>query len=408
MLKEERKSAFLDEKKKLFLNIFLVANPLVWYYTVIIVLQENLGMMSINALTTFLIWCLHFFGLIVSALIGATLTKNVKREQLLKLWILSSVFSSLTLILINTPSLLAISFLSILCGVSLGWGMPTCMGHYTECVPVENRGRTSGLAMLATGIGIAMFSVIKISDIVLLGIILAAWRASSLFIFRFLKPSMIKQKTSASYKSIINQRAFIMYFIPWLMFSLVNYLSTPLESGLIGTVHQSTEVLPTFQAGIMGIAAVIGGFLVDSVGRKRVAIAGFVLIGLGTSVLGIYPKNLLSWYFSAITDGAAFGFLLVIFVLTIWGDLSYDAPSDKLYALGVTPFFISKFLELTIGESIAAGIEPYALFSFTAFFLFLAVLPLVYAPETLPEKHIRERELKSYLEKAMREREKYA
>jgi hypothetical protein len=32
--------------------------------------------------------------------------------------------------------------------------------------------------------------------------------------------------------------------------------------------------------------------------------------------------------------------------------------------------------------------------------LFLAVLPLVYAPETLPEKHMKERELKNYLDKA--------
>jgi hypothetical protein len=33
-------------------------------------------------------------------------------------------------------------------------------------------------------------------------------------------------------------------------------------------------------------------------------------------------------------------------------------------------------------------------------------LPLIYAPETLPEKHIRERELKSYIEKARKEAEK--
>lgn len=32
--------------------------------------------------------------------------------------------------------------------------------------------------------------------------------------------------------------------------------------------------------------------------------------------------------------------------------------------------------------------------------MFLAVLPLVYAPETLPEKHMKERELKNYLDKA--------
>jgi hypothetical protein len=33
----------------------------------------------------------------------------------------------------------------------------------------------------------------------------------------------------------------------------------------------------------------------------------------------------------------------------------------------------------------------------------LAVLPLIYAPETLPEKTMKDRELKSYIEKAKKE-----
>lgn len=41
-----------------------------------------------------------------------------------------------------------------------------------------------------------------------------------------------------------------------------------------------------------------------------------------------------------------------------------------------------------------------AIFSFTSLFLFLAVLPLAYAPETLPLQMFKDRELKKYLEKA--------
>jgi hypothetical protein len=90
--------------------------------------------------------------------------------------------------------------------------------------------------------------------------------------------------------------------------------------------------------------------------------------------------------------------------------LSHNAPSDKYYAVGVLPFFASRFLELTVGGYITASIpeSASALFSFTAFFLFLAVLPLFYAPETLPEKNIRDRELKTYIEKAQKVKEKYA
>jgi len=40
-------------------------------------------------------------------------------------------------------------------------------------------------------------------------------------------------------------------------------------------------------------------------------------------------------------------------------------------------------------------------------FLFLAVLPLLYAPETLPEKKIRLRQLRKYMAAAKKVKEKY-
>ena len=39
-------------------------------------------------------------------------------------------------------------------------------------------------------------------------------------------------------------------------------------------------------------------------------------------------------------------------------------------------------------------------FTVASFFLFVAVIPLMYAPETLPEKAIKDRDLQSYIEKA--------
>ncbi|MDI9576893.1 MAG: hypothetical protein QM398_02000, partial [Thermoproteota archaeon] len=47
-----------------------------------------------------------------------------------------------------------------------------------------------------------------------------------------------------------------------------------------------------------------------------------------------------------------------------------------------------------------AGIQKEMIFSFASVFLFLAVLPLIYAPETLPEKIMKDRDLRSYIEKA--------
>jgi hypothetical protein len=41
-------------------------------------------------------------------------------------------------------------------------------------------------------------------------------------------------------------------------------------------------------------------------------------------------------------------------------------------------------------------------------FLFIAVLPLLYAPETLPEKIMKDRALKGYVEKALKQVQKEA
>ena len=151
---------------------------------------------------------------------------------------------------------------------------------------------------------------------------------------------------------------------------------------------------------LVAIFAVVAGVLLDRFGRKRIAMVGFILLGIGYSVIGLYPEQMASWFFYTAVDGIAWGIFYVIFVMLIWGDLSQNANSDKFYAIGVLPFFISKYLQLILGNYVTSGILPEALFSFIAFFLFLAVLPLVYAPETLPAKTMKDRELKNYIEKA--------
>ena len=201
------------------------------------------------------------------------------------------------------------------------------------------------------------------------------------------------------------------------MFSLVNFLSVPIQMDIL---HETgIETLVIIETALAGIFAVVAGFLSDIIGRKRVTISGFVLLGIGYAILGISQgilgisgNNPFVWYLYTIVDGIAWGVFSVIFIMTIWGDLSYDARSEKHYALGGIPFFISNFLRILVSPYIVSGTGARAttgaaIFSLTAFFLFLAVLPLMFAPETLPEKRIRERELKKYVEAAQKVKKKY-
>jgi MFS family permease len=182
------------------------------------------------------------------------------------------------------------------------------------------------------------------------------------------------------------------------LFSFINFL-VPLQPTAGG---QPSESILLIQTASLAIFAVLGGFLLDFIGRKRIAITGFILLGLAAAARGIDYTGTSSLYFSAIFEGTAWGLLLVLFILTLWGDLSDTLPSHKYYVIGVIPFFVSMFIGFTVGNQIEDNLPATSLFPFAAFFLFIAVLPLFYSPETLPDKIIKGRELKSYLEKAQK------
>jgi len=312
------------------------------------------------------------------------------------------IVSSATFSALDGTSLVMVGLVSLFLGLTLGFGMPACMSYFSDSVTIESRGRVSGITMLGSGIGIAVFGSLLGTDPFLIGMILAVWRLIGLSVFLWAKDyrRIERQEVEPSYKQIFRQQHFALYFVPWLMFSLVNYFAVPMMPD--GT-------LQIVQTAFMGASAVLGGIFVDSLGRKRIAIAGFAMLGLGSAVLGFSgnPVPYVIRCFNAVIDGVAWGFLLVLFILTLWGDLSHFRSSDKYYALGVMPFFASKLLELSVGDLAVRIMSSSALFSFTAFFLFLAVLPLVYAPETLPEKVMKKRELTLYVAKAQEIAEKY-
>jgi MFS family permease len=409
MRKERTYRNTIDNAKEIFSNIFLVANPLVWYYTVNVTLQYALTRTPIDPSTSMLVWAIHYFAIILSATTGALFAKKVERKLFLTAWMIIGAFSSLFILLIVNPNIASLSLIALTLGISLGIGMPTCMGYFTSNVPIEKRGKTSGAVIFAFMFGMLIMTFLPY-DPLLIGLVLSAWRLLSLFVFLKMPTavSQNQQKPQLSYKTIFQQKSFILYFIPFLMFALVNYLPTQIQSNLGGELATNLALV---QNVLLGIFAVIGGFLLDTMGRKRVAVIGFVMIGLSAAVIGIFPQNSLSWYLNTIFGGVAWGFVYVVFVLTIWGDLSDtlgNGRSDKFYALGVMPFFVSQFLEVALGSSIAESVSNGAIFSFATLFLFVAVLPLFYAPETLPEKTMKDRELKGYLEKAQKMAEKEA
>jgi MFS family permease len=387
-------------------SIFLLVNAFVWYSYTIVVLQESIDALNLAFLPNMAVWSTHFSALIISALLGVYLTKKLGgRTRFLAIWVLTGVLASIAPFALSTSGIFGAVSLGLIFGFSLGFGVPNCMGYFTSQVPPENRGRIGGVIILLTGLGTAGLDLIGINGLVELTVTLIVWRTIALAAVAFTKPlHELEDKSRApSYRAVLTQRPFVLYFFPWILFGLLSYLTIPIQHNVLDSSMFS--YLQILENVFGGASALLGGIFMDLVGRKRLAIVGFVMLGLSYSILGFFNVEIMPpavWYVHSVMNGMSWGILYVLFVVTIWGDLSHGAPSDKFYALGVSPFFISKMLQLTIDSQIVAAIFPSAIFSFTALFLFLAVLPLVYVPETLSEKIIKARELKIYLEKAQK------
>jgi MFS family permease len=236
---------------------------------------------------------------------------------------------------------------------------------------------------------------------------LGAFRFVGLVLFILLKPERTTTiKKEPSYANILREKSFLLYFSAWVMFSLVNYLNVPILNQHFG--GDFAILYATIENIITAVFALMGGILCDIVGRKVVVLSGFVMLGLGYAVLGVFPWSLAGWYFYTVVDGIAWGILGAVFFMVLWGDLAYENSSKKYFALGGLPLLFSNLLQKLVGPDLASTVPVITVFSLTSFFLFLAVLPLMYAPETLPEKKIKERELKGYIEKAKKVKEKYA
>ena len=79
---------------------------------------------------------------------------------------------------------------------------------------------------------------------------------------------------------------------------------------------------------------------------------------------------------------------------------------EKFYLIGVLPFVVSSYIQILF-TPYAKLIDISAAFSLASLFLFLAVFPILLAPETLPEKKIELKRLRKYVEKAKKIREKH-
>ena len=390
-------------------SILLVFNSFVWYIftsTIFnsVVSNPDLGFSEIERLALFLT---YYIAVAITAIIGAKFLSRARTHSLF-IWSLMGAVATFLLIAIPNSSILVVSSLTFFLGASIGLGLPSCLSYFADSVIIEKRGFGSGV--IWSGVGFVVLVLAFVQNMI--GVwetlmVLTVWRLFGGFGFYLLSKenkSEIFQKKVPSYLELIRKKETLLYLFPWLMFCLLYFSASPIVERVLGDNFAFVQLA---EWGIVGIVAVIGGRIADIAGRKRIVIAGFVMLGIEYATMSAFSGSSVTLYLFLVLDGISWGFLASAFFTTVWGDLGEGHEKEKYYVLGGLPFVLASFLPVLIKPYVSDNLLP-AAFSFMSFFLFLAVLPLMYAPETLPEKKIKEQELKGYLEKAKKEAEKYS
>lgn len=386
--------------------VVLVFNSLVWYTLVYAALTTSISALTVSSNETFILYGVYYAGVLVSALLGASLFPR-SREKCLLLWMFFGVVMTGLLPTIQTNDLVVNAVLLLFLGISIGIGLPSSLAYFADTTQIENRGTYGGITYSTVGFGVlALALALSPLDSFQTFATLAFWRAAGLGAFLILSKRREKFKTSPSkfsYLSILRRKDVALYLLPWIMFSFVNFAEAP----IVGKVFGEFQTLIGFaEFAVSGVFVIVGGVLADLVGRKRVVIAGFVILGIEYAVLSLFSGFVASWYIYTLFDGIAWGLFASVFFMTLWGDLAETNQKEKFYVLGGLPYLLAGFLPVVV-KPFLGTIETATAFSIASFFLFVAVLPLIYAPETLPEKKIKERELRDYVERAKKTKDKY-
>ncbi|MDW8040963.1 MAG: hypothetical protein RMJ03_06040 [Nitrososphaerota archaeon] len=384
--------------------MFLLVDMFLWYYltlNTIAVIAEELGVEHMG-----LLFAQHV-GVLVGGFLGIAFLKDGLRGLLLWTFLGTSV-SFLPLL---TPDIVYLRFQEyfFVLGLSLGLGMPLCLGFFAKRTATENRGYIGGI-VLAVSIFCAtpMVSLVRLYGSQTLLLFLGVWRALGFVpLLIWSKVPWEKPTVENTEEPTLLSRKLYLYWVPWAIFNIIDGLEWLLLRNFVRAMFSAyLTSLQWVGFLFLGTFAFLGGYLSDLVGRKPVIILGFSMIGVAYAVISMVPNSLAAWFLFYICSGVSWGLFTTIFIVVIWGDLASTSAKEKYYLVGITPFFMAAVIQKFFAAHLMFLSETSA-FSLAAVFLFVAVLPILFAPETLPEKVLKERELRNYIERAKRVKEKF-
>lgn len=385
---------FRISSRKFAAITILNLGTLAWFFLLILYLRITFGGTYISQL-------LFVASAIFWSIVGSFFTMKLNRRKLLASSIFLGTISTILLAFVQGTSL---DIVCLFVGTSIGLGLPSSMAIVADYTAVEERGRVSGIIILGTFIIVfASMAIVWVFNLrtaaFALAMLFAVLRAFSFLALVIDKCDrvvpVIKEKTHLRFTA---NRELLFYIFPWVMFSIASSLAWNVipQSPYTAELLLPTTLRFVFMAAF-GLAA---GIMADRFGRKIPIVIGLVVLGVAYAMLGFSLSHTdvlwlhRLWYVYLALSGVTWGSFFVAF-LAVPGDLSSLDSREKYYAL-VAGLFIAG----SIPVPDFSGVLPVdSLSQILSIILFLSIVPVLRAKETLHESKIYERKIREHAEK---------
>jgi MFS family permease len=383
--------------RRLVAVALLVSNTLVWFYVFHDYLLDALLRTPGVGLFYIGVGKMFFYSFAVfSGLLGSLISERVERRKFLWFWI---TFGFLTMVSLTVFRGLEFSLLSsALLGVSFGLGFPTCQAFLTESTTFEERGRVAAIVAFIFFVAFILILLFA-QELGTMGLVFTCVvLIGTSFLALLIDPCRREKGPIKPWLSIITSRAFAYYAVPWLIFQLANgislFVSIPSEFSSVTTLGTAFSFIAAV------IAALISGFLADYVGRKQPILIGLLMLGVSYAFFGL-ATNPLSYFVYLAVEGFAWGLITVSYMFVVLGDLASGFGSkERFYALGGILIPLLTYTIFSLVQEWSKVTEPAStLSSILSIVVLASVIPVLRAPETLPEAKARARKMREHIEK---------
>jgi MFS family permease len=337
--------------------------------------------------------------MIISSLLSGFLVDKLKKNFVFIY--LSALLCSVVSISIIFFSRISDYFLVYLVLGFLTGLSPAAVGAFlAENVSPEERGRVLSIPVGASMAVAYLFLLndpqvlTKENGVMVISVILAC--TLSTFLLRVktveeVKPS--KSKKNADLRTVMFYSAPILLFY-WTAGILFSIVFPTLLDHISKNVFYIVWVIP-FLTG-----SLIGGILIDTLGRRILMMIGLAIMGIALAIFGIWGIDVGVVFMLPLSIGFSF---VALTSLIIWGDLAPAQSRGLYYGAGVSVIALAILLGLFTTGSVFGStginqVKSYLFFSSIA--LFLAIPPLIFVEEILPKELVDKRKLQEYLELA--------